>query len=422
MEALFGKQLFTSSGAVVPIEALAGHVVLLYFSASWCRPCQAFTPKLIELRKNVQRAIVHFEVVFVSKDRDERQFRAYFGKMPWLAPAFDAERSDKICDKFQVITIPHVAVLFPNNTAMTRDVVGAIQRDVTGAFIVDSWRAAGGVPLPVPRSTLPAAADVDAAAASAPSLAFLLQQIVYEPASRTAATRVKQQLALYFSNEAVDNGLKADLLEWYAAQREYAPADFVEVVFIPFGAPPAPAFVADMPWVTVRPQDPHVRELLNKYVKPGGGLPSLVAVDQRAGRVVCTTCAERLLIDGAHFPWVSAAWDVLETVPEDALTSSASLILLPDVLLPHAKQAAIDAFAQAARELRDAGATTRCIIFAHAFQCEDLRNKLDVDVSVVAYINSPEKKWAVMPDLASSLTTKALLAFHAAQQPVPLPF
>ena len=68
-------------------------IVGLYFSASWCPPCQTFTPLLIDFYNVIndkngsnekQRQQETLEIVFVSSDREERSFTDYYTKMPWL--------------------------------------------------------------------------------------------------------------------------------------------------------------------------------------------------------------------------------------------------------------------------------------------------------------------------------------------------
>jgi len=78
--------LLAGGGKTVTGADLKGKVVALYFSASWCAPCKQFTPKLIQTySKLVVADGKDFEVVFVSVDRDQESFDAYFNQMPWLA-------------------------------------------------------------------------------------------------------------------------------------------------------------------------------------------------------------------------------------------------------------------------------------------------------------------------------------------------
>ena len=68
-----------------------GNVVGLYFSAHWCPPCRAFTPKLADWYNKLKGGEIgeKFEIVFLSSDRDEKSFNEYYGEMPWLAVSYD---------------------------------------------------------------------------------------------------------------------------------------------------------------------------------------------------------------------------------------------------------------------------------------------------------------------------------------------
>jgi nucleoredoxin len=62
---------------------LAGkQFVLLYFSASWCPPCKAFTPVLKDFYQAHKKNI---EIVYLSSDRKVEEFVEYYGQMPWTA-------------------------------------------------------------------------------------------------------------------------------------------------------------------------------------------------------------------------------------------------------------------------------------------------------------------------------------------------
>ena len=63
-----------------------GKVLGLYFSARWCSPCRAFTPKLAEWYTTLTSGLLKdkFEIVFISSDKEEKEFDTYFDTMPWL--------------------------------------------------------------------------------------------------------------------------------------------------------------------------------------------------------------------------------------------------------------------------------------------------------------------------------------------------
>ena len=81
------KTLVTRQGRTVDAgRALKGKKVAVYFSASWCGPCRAFTPKLVNFYNAVAKKKT-LEIVFVSSDRNEKAMKQYMrhASMPWLA-------------------------------------------------------------------------------------------------------------------------------------------------------------------------------------------------------------------------------------------------------------------------------------------------------------------------------------------------
>lgn len=94
-EKLLGEKLMgKSEGAKAANIGGEGKTVGLYFSAHWCPPCRGFTPKLAEFYKK-HHEDKNFEIVFVSSDKNEAEFKEYFNEMPWLALPF-SERSRKV--------------------------------------------------------------------------------------------------------------------------------------------------------------------------------------------------------------------------------------------------------------------------------------------------------------------------------------
>jgi thiol-disulfide isomerase/thioredoxin len=100
-------------------------LVLLYFSAHWCPPCKAFTPKLRAFYKSTrqqqqqqQQQQQHhpLEIVYVSSDRTLAEFNEYFGAhMPWLAVGASDDESvqakNRLAQALQIRSIPTLVVL-----------------------------------------------------------------------------------------------------------------------------------------------------------------------------------------------------------------------------------------------------------------------------------------------------------------------
>jgi nucleoredoxin len=58
-----------------------------YYSASWCPPCRAFTPKLVQFYATFKSQHPNFELIFVNEDHSESDMVAYMKNdgMTWPA-------------------------------------------------------------------------------------------------------------------------------------------------------------------------------------------------------------------------------------------------------------------------------------------------------------------------------------------------
>ncbi|KAF8408256.1 hypothetical protein HHK36_007405 [Tetracentron sinense] len=119
--------LVKNNGDQVKIDNLSGKIKGLYFSASWCGPCQKFTPNLVDVYSELIPK-GNFELIFVSGDEDEEAFKKYFSKMPWLAiPFSDSETRDRLDEVFKVSGIPFLVILDADGKVLTDNGVGIIR-------------------------------------------------------------------------------------------------------------------------------------------------------------------------------------------------------------------------------------------------------------------------------------------------------
>lgn len=70
----------------------------IYFSASWCPPCRAFTPDLVSWYKRKKTSLDKFDIIFVSSDKSADAMTEYMvdDKMAWPALAFDRKKSSPL--------------------------------------------------------------------------------------------------------------------------------------------------------------------------------------------------------------------------------------------------------------------------------------------------------------------------------------
>ena len=84
----------------------------IYYSAHWCPPCRAFTPKLVEWYKTFQPKHKDFQLIFASSDKDEAAMLEYMTemKMPWPAVKF-GEKKESGLDKYASDGIPYLVLI-----------------------------------------------------------------------------------------------------------------------------------------------------------------------------------------------------------------------------------------------------------------------------------------------------------------------
>jgi len=134
---LLGPEIIPTAGSA-PVPAgpiLNGKHLVLYFSAHWCPPCKAFTPKFAETYKAMkERGNDDFEVLFVSSDQSEEEFEEYHAEMPWPSlPYANSSGKKGLSSMFEVSGIPSVVVLDADRRIVNGDARGMIDSDPEGA-------------------------------------------------------------------------------------------------------------------------------------------------------------------------------------------------------------------------------------------------------------------------------------------------
>lgn len=144
LEELVGPELTDADGDKVATSSLQGKVIGLYFSASWCGPCRAFTPELVKFR---DRKDDQFEVVFVSSDRSADDQKAYMKDydMEWPAIPFDSPLRQELGAKYGIRGIPSLVIIDDQGNLITKDGrsgLGGSDSDARKAL--REWRRAAG--------------------------------------------------------------------------------------------------------------------------------------------------------------------------------------------------------------------------------------------------------------------------------------
>ncbi len=93
---------------------------VFYYSASWCAPCQKFTPSLVDFYNKSKDS--SFEVYFISSDNDEGDMEDYIKdkQMPWLSLKLGKTEKFKKEIKHGVQGIPFIAITKPDGTVVEK--------------------------------------------------------------------------------------------------------------------------------------------------------------------------------------------------------------------------------------------------------------------------------------------------------------
>jgi nucleoredoxin len=106
-----------------------------YYSASWCGPCRAFTPQLVDFYKYFKKSHPNFELIFVGNDGTQDKMLAYMkeDQMPWPSMKYpDLDQPGVSVKKYFGPGIPDLVLTDENGKVLSdsfhgQDYVGPTQ-------------------------------------------------------------------------------------------------------------------------------------------------------------------------------------------------------------------------------------------------------------------------------------------------------
>ena len=121
LRGLFGSDLLTDKGKAADLADLNGKIIAIYFSASWCPPCRAFSPRLVDLAKKLRSRGKPFALVLVGRDETERKALDYMKshKMTGYLVPPEADSNRALCKRYHVSSIPYLVIV--DDTGKTLD-------------------------------------------------------------------------------------------------------------------------------------------------------------------------------------------------------------------------------------------------------------------------------------------------------------
>lgn len=141
LEKAFPDGLIDAGQQEYAFENLEGKIFGLYFSASWCRGCVAFSRILVPFRDKHSEV---FEVVMVGFDKTSADMHAYMNEyaMGWAAIPYDSSARLAMKELFAVSEIPQLIIMTSSGRVLTKD--GYQQVQLMGDEALVHWQKLAG--------------------------------------------------------------------------------------------------------------------------------------------------------------------------------------------------------------------------------------------------------------------------------------
>jgi thiol-disulfide isomerase/thioredoxin len=142
---------------VTPIEAIIGSKFLnnkneeisyldsifncnlygLFFTASWCSPCELFVKDLIDIYINANEGIRNIEIIQINYEKEEGSFKSNIADRPWVFMPHNDPRANELKEKFNILYIPVLVIFKSDGTLLTTNGRQIISNE--GVNAIDKW-------------------------------------------------------------------------------------------------------------------------------------------------------------------------------------------------------------------------------------------------------------------------------------------
>lgn len=106
----------------------------LYFSVHGHGPCDEFTPVLVDAYKKLKEKGQNFEIVLISLNDEDEEFKEALKAMPWLALPLKDEKCKKLIRYFELSTIPTLVIIGQDGKTLISNAAELIEEHGIDAY------------------------------------------------------------------------------------------------------------------------------------------------------------------------------------------------------------------------------------------------------------------------------------------------
>jgi hypothetical protein len=118
-------------------EVFDATLIGLYFSSGWGSPCRIFSKYLINLYNEINEGEKVLEIIQISFENDEQDFKRSISNLPWKFLPFNDPKIKELQNKYNVLEIPKFIPIDRNGEKMSD--YGREDLYEYGIDIIEKW-------------------------------------------------------------------------------------------------------------------------------------------------------------------------------------------------------------------------------------------------------------------------------------------
>ena len=141
IESITGSVLVNNKNEIIDKlnEVFNSKIYCLFFTASWCNPCEILAKELIEIYNEINEGIRNVEIIQINFERDEISYKNNISDKPWVFLPYGDNRGNDLKENLNILYIPVLAIYRHDGSLITEN--GRKHISEEGISIFDKWLA-----------------------------------------------------------------------------------------------------------------------------------------------------------------------------------------------------------------------------------------------------------------------------------------